>query len=191
MNLGLDRYWAHRHQSLLLIIDVQEKLIPAMDPARARPVIETIRLLRRGAEILGLPVVVTEQYPRGLGHTVPELAGPGEDRAIAKTSFGCCGEPEFIDRLKGLSRNQVIVTGMEAHVCVYQTVLGLLENGFEVQLVRDGVCSRRESDLATGLDNAVRAGAISTSAETVLFQLLKTSTDPEFKKISALVKERG
>jgi len=190
MNLGLDRFWINRHQALLLIIDVQEKLVPAMDRALVTSVVDTIQLLQQGAELLGLPLVVTEQYPPGLGHTVPELAGAETSRVIAKTSFGCCGEAAFVDHLKVLSRNQVIVAGMEAHVCVYQTVLGLLERGFEVHLVRDAVGSRRATDMTAGLENAARAGAVLTTAETVLFQLLRDSKAPEFKAVSALVKAR-
>jgi nicotinamidase-related amidase len=109
---------------------------------------------------------------------------------IEKLSFGCCGEPSFIQRLQELGRANILVTGMEAHVCVYQTVLGLIEAGFNVHLLRDAVCSRHKVDFLTSLELARSAGAIVTSAETVAFQLLKVAGSPEFKVVSKLVREK-
>ncbi|NIN35615.1 MAG: isochorismatase family protein, partial [Gammaproteobacteria bacterium] len=133
----------------------------------------------------------TEQYPKGIGHTVPELADACTDKIVEKVSFGCCGEPDYLQAMKDTGRTQVIVAGMEAHVCVYQTVLGLLEDGYHVHLLSDAICSRNKTDYLSGVANAAQAGAVVTTAETVLFQMLKESTHEQFKAISKLVKERG
>ena len=138
----------------------------------------------------GVPVVTTEQYPQGIGHTVAELADACKGVVVEKVSFGCCGEPEFMTALKKTGRSQVIITGMEAHVCVYQTVLGLLEDGYNVHLVRDAICSRNKTDYLAGVDNAAQAGAVVTTAETVLFQMLQKSTHEQFRAVSKLVKGR-
>jgi nicotinamidase-related amidase len=179
-----------REQAVLAVIDVQQRLVPSMDPKIYDSVRRNIEFLIRGAELLGVPVVATEQYPRGLGHTVEELAAACSTKVIEKVSFGCCGEPTFLDYLRGLGRSQVLVTGMEAHVCVYQTVLGLLGAGYRVHLLRDAICSRGKIDYQTAVANAAGAGAVVSTAETALFQLLGTAAAPEFKAFSALIKGR-
>jgi nicotinamidase-related amidase len=136
-------------------------------------------------------VVTTEQYPKGIGHTVPELADACKGTVVEKVSFGCCGEPNFLAALKKIGRSQVIIVGMEAHVCVYQTVLGLLADGYNVHLVRDAICSRNKTDYLAAVANAKQAGAVVTTAETVLFQMLQGSTHEQFKAVSKLIKERG
>jgi nicotinamidase-related amidase len=152
---------------------------------------DTVGMLVNGAGLLGIPVVTTEQYPQGIGHTVPELAEACQGTVVEKVSFGCCGEPAFMAALKKLGRSQVILTGMETHVCVYQTVLGLLEDGYHVHLVRDAICSRNKTDFLAGVDNAARAGAVITTAETVLFQMMQKSTHAQFRAVSKLIKVRG
>jgi len=177
--------------AVLLVIDIQERLVPAMPQEVYLRLRDTVEMLVSGAELLGVPVVTTEQYPKGIGHTVPELANACKDNLIEKVSFGCCGEPNFLAALKDLGRSQVIIAGMEAHVCVYQTVLGLLEDGYHVHLLRDAICSRNKTDYLSGMDNAAQAGAVVTTAETVLFQMLQKSTHAQFRAVSKLVKERG
>jgi len=135
-------------------------------------------------------VLTTEQYPKGIGHTVAELSSACAQGVLEKTSFGCCGEPAFLAALHKLGRRQVLVTGMEAHVCVYQTVLGLLAAGYHVNLVRDAICSRHKEDFRAGVSNAARAGALVVTAELALFQLLKDSRHMQFRAVSGLVKER-
>jgi nicotinamidase-related amidase len=191
MEQKLDKFWLERNKAALVVVDVQQKLVPAMAPEVYRKTLGAIVQLVKGAKVLGVPTVATEQYTRGLGPTVPELAEACASGAIEKMSFGCCGEPAFMARLKELGRSQVLVTGMEAHVCVYQTVLGLLDAGFHVHLVRDAICSRGKTDYLTSLENAARAGAVVTTAEAALFQMLRAAGTPEFKAISALIKERG
>ncbi len=190
MNRDLNRFKLDRDQAVLVVVDVQERLVPAMPKKVYKRLRQTIDMLVKGAKELGVPVVATEQYPRGLGHTVAELAGACEQKVVEKVSFGCCGEPAFMDELKRLGRTQVILTGMEAHVCVYQTVLGLLEASYHVHLVGDAICSRRKEDFLAGVDNARCAGAVITTAEMALFQMLQQAGTPEFKAVSGLIKER-
>jgi nicotinamidase-related amidase len=185
----LKRFQLDRHNAAVAVIDVQEKLVTAMDPKRYGRMRDNIEVLLKGAGLLGVPVVATEQYPRGLGSTVGELQAACRDKVVEKVSFSCCGEPAFLDHLKALGKKQIIITGMEAHVCVYQTVLDLLENGYYVHLVRDAVISRRGGDELAGVENAARAGAVPTTVETVLFQLMKSSKSAEFKAVSSLIKD--
>ncbi len=191
MTLDLDKYWLDPTKSALLVIDVQAKLTPAMPHKVYERMRATTAMLVEAANLFGIPVVTTEQYPQGIGHTVPELAAACTSGVIEKTSFGCCGESAFLAKLEQLGRRQVIVTGMEAHVCVYQTVLGLLHASFHVHLVRDAICSRHKEDFRAGVRNAARAGALVITAEMALFQLLKDSRHEQFRAISKLVKERG
>jgi len=185
-----EKFRLDRDKAILVVIDVQQRLVPSMDSVVYDSLRRTIEMLVKGADLLGIPVVATEQYPKGLGPTVPELASACRTHLIEKLSFGCCGEPGFLACLQTLGRSQVMVTGMEAHVCVYQTVLGLLDAGYRVHLMRDAVCSQREIDYLCAMENAARAGAVVTTAESALFQLLRTSAVPEFKAVSALVKRR-
>ncbi|MDO3379047.1 isochorismatase family protein [Geoalkalibacter halelectricus] len=190
MNEAVDKFILKREQAVLVVVDVQERLVPVMDQDQYAKVLRNIDFVLKSARLLDLPVVGTEQYPRGIGHMVPELADACRDKVIEKLSFGSCGEPAFVDHLKSLGRRQVIVTGMEAHVCVYQTVLGLLREGFDVHLLRDGIISRGEVDYLNALELSRAAGAVVTTAETAVFQLVGVSSDPQFKAISALVKGR-
>ena len=186
----LSKFKLDKARTTLVVVDVQERLAPTMAQEVYQRVLRSIQFLVASCGHLGIPVTVTEQYPRGLGKTVAELAAAGGEQAIEKVSFGCCGEPDFNQRLAKLGRDQVLVVGMEAHVCVYQTVLGLLDAGYQVHLVRDAVVSRGKVDYHNALELAGAAGAVVTTAETAVFQLLSVATAPEFKAISALVKAR-
>ncbi|TYO99983.1 nicotinamidase-related amidase [Geothermobacter ehrlichii] len=186
----LDRFKLDPHQAVLLVVDVQEKLAPTFPEKDYRSMLATIDMLLQGAAELKMPVVTTEQYPQGLGPTVAELERACAGGVIEKTSFGCCGEPAFGRKLRELGRSQVIVTGVEAHICVYQTVLGLLESGYHVHLVRDGICSRIPADRRTALGLARAAGATVTCAETVLFQLVADARADAFKAVSKLIRQR-
>lgn len=190
MSTDIGKFKLDTDKAVLVVIDVQERLVPVMPQKVYARLIKTLAMLVEAAKLFGVPVVTTEQYPKGIGHTVAELAGACSDKVVEKVSFGCCGEPNFLAAIKETGRSQVIVTGMEAHVCVYQTVLGLLEDGYHVHLVRDAICSRNKIDFLAGVANAAQAGAVSTTAETVLFQMLKESTHDQFKAISKLVKDR-
>jgi nicotinamidase-related amidase len=172
----------HPERAALLVIDVQEafrKVVPAFDDvARASAA------LVRGAEAVGVPISVTEQYPQGLGSTAPEVADalPADVEPIEKVCFSA---PEAGFELGG--REQVLVCGIEAHVCVNQTVLDLLAKGVEVHVAHDAVASRFEENQEIALNKAARAGAVITSVETALFELVGRAGTDEFKQIQRLV----
>lgn len=172
-----------RGRAALVVVDVQEAFRPAVEGFAE--VAARTAVLVQGARILGLPVVVTEQYPRGLGATVPEVAEHLDGAVpLEKTVFSACRAEGF--DLGG--RDQAIVCGVEAHVCVSQTVHDLLERGAEAHVVADAVASRAPEDRAVGLEKMAAAGAVLTSTETALFELLRAAGTPEFKAVQGLVK---
>jgi nicotinamidase-related amidase len=185
-----DKFWLDAEKTALVVIDVQEKLAPAMDQDLYEPLVLHANLLIEGFKAMNLPVIVTEQYPKGLGHTVPELNGLASAPCIEKTAFSCCGDENFMAELEKSGARQVAIIGMEAHVCVFQTVLDLLDRGYGVHLVRDAVCSRFKSDYDNAVSTAARAGAVVTTTETALFQLVRTAGTDEFKVVSRLVRQR-
>ncbi len=191
MSIDLAKFKLDAEKAVLVVIDIQERLVTAMPQDVYQRMRETVAMLINGAGLLGIPVVTTEQYPQGIGHTVPQLAEACKGTVVEKVSFGCCGEPNFMAALKKLGRTQVILTGMETHVCVYQTVIGLLEDGYHVHLVRDAICSRGKTDFQAGVAMASQAGAVVTTAETVLFQMMQKSTHAQFRAVSKLIKVRG
>jgi nicotinamidase-related amidase len=175
-----------RGRAALAVIDVQEAFRPVvLDFDR---VAANVGVLVQGARILGLPVLVTEQYPRGLGDTVPEVAGhlDGVER-LEKTTFSAVGADGFPAALPDM-RDQVLLCGIEAHVCVNQTAEDLLAAGREVHVVGDAVTSRTAENRALGVHKMERSGAVLTSVETALFELLREAGTPEFKEIQALIK---
>ena len=176
-----------RDDTVLLVVDIQERLAVVM-AERERVVANTGHLIA-AAKLLGVPVLLTEQYPKGLGPTVPELRSALDPApAIVKMTFDCCGEPAFAPALEQTGRSTVIVCGMEAHICVLQTVLGLLATGMNVHVVADAVCSRNPENARTALELQRDAGAVVTCTETVLFQLLGRAGTPEFKAIQARIR---
>lgn len=174
--------------SVLIVIDVQEKLAARM--AERETVIASVKPLVVAARRLAIPILVTEQYPRGIGPTTPELvAALGEEyRPIEKLSFGCTGEPAFLARFEALRRDHAVLCGMESHVCVLQTALGLLEKGCAVHVAADAVCSRSVENRRTALDLMRQAGAAVTCWETVVFQWLGKAGTQEFKDLLPLFK---
>lgn len=187
MNI-LEKYSLDRNSAVLLVIDIQEKLCRAMDPEVLGQVSCNVTILLEAAKELGIPVLATEQYKRGLGETLPAVGEKLSAPAMEKMSFSCCGEEAFAERFRNLQRKQVIVTGMEAHICVLQTVIDLLAQGCNVHVISDAVISRKKKNWKLGLNMAASAGAVVTSTETALFQLLKTAGTEEFKKLSKLVR---
>lgn len=176
-------------QPVLVVTDVQERLFGAMDPERRDEMVRNLKILLTVARRLGTPIVVTEQYPKGLGRTLPELRVLLDDTpAIEKTSFSACGATGFPERLSDLAAEPVILTGVEAHVCVLLTALDLLGKGYRVSIVADGVCSRRAGTMDLGLAQARQAGAVITSTETVVFQLLGRSDTEGFGEVSKLLR---
>ena len=183
----MKRYQLDATDSLLVVVDVQERLAAVM--TERERVVANVRRLIGGARILGVPTLHTEQYPKGLGGTVPELAGElGDAPPVEKLTFDCCGEPAFLEAIEATGRRTAVVCGMEAHVCVLQTVLGLLELGLTVHVAADAVCSRDERNARTALDLVRDAGAAVTVTETVLYQWLVRAGTPEFRAVLKLVK---
>lgn len=173
--------------SLLLVIDVQGKL--AELAWRAETMQKNVRTLIEGCGVLDIPVLATEQYPKGLGHTVESVAAAlGDAPVVEKGSFSCCGEYNFEVKLTELHKTDIIVCGIETHVCVYQTVRDLLALGYNVHLVTDAVSSRSEENWRLGVRKCETLGAKLSSVEMLLFELLQESGTDQFKAISKLVK---
>ena len=176
-----------RHDTVLLVVDVQEKLLPHI--ADHERVLWNVRRLIDGAKLLGLPVLATEQYPKGLGRTVDPLAGRLPE-IQSKMTFSCGGCPGILAGLPERGIHKILTVGIEAHVCVQQTVLDLLADSYSVYVAVDAVGSRFACDLETSLRRMDSAGAVLTTTESALFEWCATAEIREFKKISALVRER-
>ncbi len=172
-------------RSCLLVIDVQTRLAPAME-AHHRVIANTAVLMKAAAR-LRVPMLVSEQYPRGLGPTVPELAA-GAGAVVEKIHFSCLGEQAYAQRFRGLGRRQAVVAGIEAHVCVLQTCIELMEGGDQVYVVADAVSSRTAENATLALARLRAAGAAIVTTEMVIFEWLRRAGTPEFKELSALVK---
>ena len=171
----------------LLVVDVQQKLIGLIDGHHR--IVWNIRRLIDGAKLLGLPVLATEQYPQGLGPTSAELL-PLLDRTFEKTAFSCGGSAEFCEALKSTGRHKWLIVGIEAHVCVQQTVLDLLAEGLRIYVAADAVGSRSPIDYEIALRRMESAGATLTTVEAALFEWCQDSKAPQFKQISKLVQEK-
>jgi nicotinamidase-related amidase len=177
------------HQPVLVIIDVQERLFNVMDADHRDGMIRNIKILGATAQRLQVPVIVTEQYPRGLGRMLPELRELLDGvTPIEKTVFSCCGANGFTERLRAVGADPVILAGIEAHVCVLLTALDLIRQGFRVSVVADAVCSRAPANLELGLAQARQGGAVVTATETVVFELLGRADTDAFREISKLLR---
>jgi nicotinamidase-related amidase len=170
----------------LLVVDVQEKLVDHITD-RETVLANTVRLIK-GAQQFRMPVWASEQYPRGLGTTVGPIAALIPDRP-AKTTFHCCAVPQLLEQLYGRKIRHVTLAGIEAHVCVAQTALELLNLGFQVQIPADAVGSRHKIDWEFALRRLQGAGAVISTTEAALFEWTECSDRPEFKAISAMIKE--
>ena len=174
--------------TLLLVVDMQERLQPLIhDDAQVRA---RAAALAEGCRILGVPVVVTEQYPKGLGRTVPELR-PALDAAggaLEKTAFSCADDPAVRARLDALGRNNVLLAGVETHICVLQTALDLVAGGRAAHVVEDAVGSRAPANKQAGLERMKRNGVEPSTVEMALFELMRDSRHPAFKRVQALIR---
>lgn len=176
-----------RDDTALVAIDFQEKLMPAMSN-RARLTEQTIRLVK-GMKVLGIPAIVTQQYTKGIGETDAAIAEAlGDFQHVEKTTFSCLANEEFASRIKSLNKKNIVVCGIEAHICVQQTVLQLLEQGYNVYLVADCISSRSEEDKLWAISRMGEAGAVVTTYESVLYEIMRDSKAEGFKAVSAIVK---
>jgi nicotinamidase-related amidase len=171
----------------LLVIDVQEKLMARIPAADA--VVRNIAFLIDSARLLGMPIAATEQYPKGLGPTVPELAQRLPERPD-KIAFSCCAVPAVVEGFRRAARPKILLAGIESHVCVLQTALDLLALDFRVFVAADAVASRYAVDHDWALRRLDRSGAILTTSETAVFEWVGGAGSPQFKRISQLVQER-
>lgn len=179
-----------RNRAVLVVIDVQEKLLPVI--TGGDELVRNTERLVRGCHILGVPTIVTEQYVKGLGPTAEPLRAVLAEtvgyRPIEKNCFSAHGCDPFVAQLSALERKQILLAGIETHVCVYQTASDLLRNGFAVTIIADAVSSRTERNRDIALQRLVSDGAKISSAEMALFELTTVSGTDEFKAISRLVK---
>jgi nicotinamidase-related amidase len=174
-----------RGDAVLIVVDVQERINAVMADQGHLP---RIAVLIEACAALGVPVLATEQYPKGLGPTLAELASLLPAPPLVKDSFSCVREPAVRAALEATGRRQAVVTGIEAHVCVVQTALDLVAAGLQVHVPHDAVSSRRPADKAWALDRMAAAGVIVTTTESALFELLERCGTDEFKLVAALVK---
>ncbi len=176
-------------QAMLLVIDVQTKLLPAID--RHEDVSFNVQQLLRGADIFELPVLATEQYPQGIGPTVEpvaELLAGLRAQVVEKNTFSVCGAPAVREALTAIDRPEVIVCGIEAHVCVLQTALDLVSLGYRVYVCADAVGAQHRLDYQWSLSRMQQAGAVVTTAEAALFELAGECRTPRFKRLLECIK---
>ncbi len=174
-------------KTVVLLVDVQGKLARMM--CDNETLFNSLEIFIKGMKILGIPILWMEQIPSKLGPTVDEIQQlMAEESPIAKDSFSCCNEPVFMEKFEALSRNQVLVTGIETHICVFQTVRDLAVKGCDVQVVSDCVSSRTQENKAVGLQRIVQAGAQITSVEMIFFELLQRAKGDHFRQIIHLIK---
>ena len=179
-------------RAALLVIDIQDRLLPAMSPDALADMMRNTEILIAAADRLGLPIVVSQQYPRGLGTTAPQIeAALGPARLVQrfdKLEFSAAAAPAFAALAPGLGRDQWIVCGMEAHVCVYQTARDLVARGWAVHVCADAVCSRTTANREIGLGLMAKTGAIITATEVCVFDLLGRAGSDEFRALSKVIK---
>ena len=176
-----------KNDTFALIIDIQEKLFPHIHENKR--LLENTQKLVEGLKVLGVPIKITEQYKRGLGDTLPELSELLNGCPFfEKKSFSCCDDNVIMEDINASSRHTVILTGIEAHICVMQTAIDLLANGFRPVIVEDCVSSRKPDDKRISINRMLHAGITVTSYESLLFELCRYSGSDEFKTISKIVK---
>lgn len=174
-------------KSLLLVVDVQGKLARMMDQSDA--VIAQLSILIEGCRILGLPVIWAEQLPEKLGATVPELVAKLDGLTpVAKSSFGCCGDAELYQSIQNTGHSQILLCGIESHVCVWQTARVLLNDQFQVHLICDAISSRSARNREIGIERMAMAGAALSCTEMALFELMEDAQHPKFREVTRLLK---
>ena len=176
----------NKETTALLVIDVQEKLMPVIHNNEL--ILANVNRLIKGAAILHLPLIVTEQYPKGLGNTCKEVELPENADITEKMCFSCMQSSDVMNKLQKLNVTSLILCGVESHICVFKTALEALENGYEVHVVADAISSRTTDNKIIALDRLKHAGAYIVSTEMILFQLIDEAGTDEFKAISRLIK---
>jgi nicotinamidase-related amidase len=178
-----------RERAVLVVIDVQDRYRNALHGWDR--VVAATTLLLQGARVLEIPVLATEQYPKGLGPTAPEVARhlPSGLAMVEKATMSCCGAAAFTERLAAMGRNQVLIAGIETHACVNQTVHDLIAAGYQVHVARDATSSRRPADVGPAWDKMRATGMLPTSSEQALLELVRTAESVEFKTLQRLLKE--
>lgn len=177
-----------KEDTMALIIDFQEKLVPVID--NNEELIHNTQILIKGLQALQVPMIITQQYTKGIGMTVPAFAELfGENFCYEdKVAFSCAEDEATLEKLRILGKKNIIVCGIEAHICVLQTVIDLIAMGYNVLLVEDCIGSRKESNRQIGIRRALQEGAIPTSYESILFELTRVAKTDTFKEISRLIK---
>ena len=182
----MEKYYLSKEEAVLVVIDIQEKLVPVM--SQKEKVIKNTNVLISMAKSMDIPIIVTQQYSKGLGNTVPQIDENLEGAMkFEKNTFSGCIE-EVMDSLEKTGRKKVVITGMETHVCVFQSVRDLLKQGYYVFVAADAVCSRTQENHNNGLSIMQDMGAVISNTETILFDMLKESGTPQFKALSKLIK---
>src|SRR5699024_3070630 len=182
----MEKFNLNREDSVLFVIDIQEKLVRALKGREK--VSDNNRILLEGTKEMNKPIIATEQYQKGLGSTVDEIKEfLNEEDIFSKNSFTAYID-DVKEKLEELNKKKIIITGMETHVCVYQTTRDLIEAGYDVHVVNDGVASRTKENYINALEQMKEMGAVINNTETIVFDLLKIAGTPEFKKMSKLIK---
>lgn len=177
------------NKTALVVIDVQERLVKAMNGGEISDTIKSCGILIEAFQKLNLPVIFTEQYPKGLGFTVETLQKYNtEQKIIEKTTFSCFGSDQFSDKIRSLEIENLVICGIETHVCVQQTAFDAKERGLKVVVVSDAVCSRKSQNKSTALSLMLSSGIIVTSLESLLFAIVRDSAHPAFKEISKILR---
>ena len=173
--------------SLVLIIDIQERLVAALNKDI---VVENAVKVAKAAKYLEIPVLLTEQYPKGLGHTVVQLkeALPDNSEVMEKTYFNALMEDGMLEKIKSYGKKQIVIFGIETHICVHQTASALVEAGFDVYVIKDACASRAKYEFKQGIDAMVANGVKVSCVEIALFEWLKGAKNPKFKEVQALIK---
>jgi len=190
MSLSLNEKLCHAKHSQLLVIDIQERLASAMPADILENVINNNNILLRAANELDIPVIHSEQYPKGLGNTVTAIAEvlPETSNTVTKTSFACSDSEGFNELVAKQKRQQIIITGIESHICVLQSAMQLQRQGYIVHVVEDAICSRKKSNHKNAVARLQQNDVIINNVESVLFEWLRDATHPKFKTLSKLIK---
>jgi nicotinamidase-related amidase len=175
-----------RDETVFLIVDIQERLMPVINDKEE--IFSNVNKLISGAKILDLPLLVTEQYPKGLGHVCKEIKLPDDHMVIEKVCFSCLLSDPIKEKLQRLKARSLVLSGVESHICILKTALDALKNDYEVHIVADAVSSRRKFDKEIALERLKQSGAFIATTEMILFQLLDEAGNEEFKNISRLIK---